>query len=102
MLETIADYLNVNYSVEICPEDEPTSGIGDFEIVQDSFQDLDPNWIIDLNHAAKQLNGERILSLLQQLQPEHESLIASLNLMVHNFDFDKIVDLTQSHCHAVA
>ena len=37
LLETIADYLNVNYSVEICPEDEPTSGIGDFEIVQDSF-----------------------------------------------------------------
>ena len=102
LLEAIARHLNVNYTIEMFSEPPQIQDSTPTQIQPDSLQALDSDWLYELNLAAKQLNSDRIHELLHQLQSEHESIQMNLSTLVHNFDFDKIVDLTQSHCHAVA
>ena len=101
LLESIAEYLDVTYAVELYPDENPAKAMEDAQLEPHCFEKLEPRWVHELNHAAKQLNAVRIQNLLKQLEPEHERLRVDLSSMVHNFDFDKIVDLTQSHCHAL-
>lgn len=55
---------------------------------------LPETWLADLHHAAIRGKDKLIFDLLDQIRPEHEALAQALSQLVHDFRFDKIVELT--------
>ncbi|MCB9076395.1 MAG: GAF domain-containing protein [Anaerolineaceae bacterium] len=63
-------------------------------LTSDDLTALPEAWLTDLHHAAMRGKDKLIFDLLDQIRPEHEGLAQALSQLVHNFRFDKIVELT--------
>ncbi|MCZ6634718.1 MAG: ATP-binding protein, partial [bacterium] len=57
---------------------------------------LPADWRSKLLDAASQADAEAVVALLQQIEIEHADLARELTDLVHNFRFDRIVELTQA------
>lgn len=57
---------------------------------------MPPEWMNNLHKAAKLCDEEEILHLLEQIPSEHTSLIAGLSHFARDYQFQPIVQLTQS------
>lgn len=55
---------------------------------------LPETWVSELHHAAIRGKDKIIFELLDQIQSDHEWLAEALGQLVHDFRFDKIVELT--------
>ena len=53
-------------------------------------------WLTDLHQAAMRGKDKIIFDLLDQIRPQHEALAEALSQLVHDFRFDKIVELTSN------
>ncbi len=56
---------------------------------------MSTEWQIQLNHAAAQGSDDRILELIEQITPEYQPLAEALKDMAYNFQFKKIMQLTE-------
>lgn len=54
------------------------------------------DWLLQLHQAAVKGFDHQILSLLQNIPSSHDDLAKSLELWTRNFQFDRIVEITQS------
>lgn len=60
------------------------------------MQGLSSEWKIQLHQAALCLDEQNIKGLIEQINPEHHELARGLTTLVNNFQFDKIISLTQA------
>lgn len=54
------------------------------------------DWMAELNQAAAQADADLIARLLEQIEPDHGVLAGALKDMVHDFRFDRLMDLTDA------
>ncbi|MEM9136286.1 MAG: ATP-binding protein, partial [Cyanobacteria bacterium P01_F01_bin.42] len=108
LLEIIASYLNVSYLSKSVQE--PVNHAPGQAILSQAREGprhelilawMTPAWLSELNQAAKQLNGSRAKKLLGQMPEEAQNVRTDLLKLVDNFDFDKLVTLSEECLHAV-
>jgi PAS domain S-box-containing protein len=56
---------------------------------------LPKNWLVSFNQATQEANVDVLEDLLLQIQEEHESIANSLAELVDEYEFDKLLILTQ-------
>lgn len=63
-----------------------------------SFEDLSslsPELIAELNQAAIAVDAEQIEKLIARIPDSHQHIARAIAEMIHNYDFDAIIDLTE-------
>lgn len=63
-------------------------------LTSEALMVMPQEWISKMHQAARALNEQVVLALINEIQPEHSSLIINLTDLVDNFRLDVIVDLT--------
>ncbi len=64
------------------------------EGLRESLASLPVAWIAALHQAAIELDAERMLALIAEIQPQAPRLAHTLSQWVHNFDYEKLTQLT--------
>ncbi|WP_396133511.1 ATP-binding protein [Acaryochloris sp. 'Moss Beach'] len=62
----------------------------------ENFKVMPPDWIIKINQRANQGNDLLLLQLIEQISSEHEAMAIRLTNLVENYQFDKIIQLTEA------
>ena len=63
-------------------------------LTSDALKVMPEPWLQEFKLAAAELNDERLENLIQQIPIEHDYLAQSLINLVHNFQFEKLIELT--------
>lgn len=66
------------------------------QIDSKSLKVMPTEWIERLKQAAIEIDGDSIRHLLQKIPPQYSSLKQALNNMLENFEYDEIIQLTES------
>ncbi len=53
-------------------------------------------WLTDLHTAAQRLNADRCFKLIEQLPKEYDNLANRLAALVHDFEFDAVINIIQA------
>ncbi len=98
IFEKIAVHLGVRYRYAAEPTD--ISSAAKNSMVNQSLVPADLNimpleWRLQLHQAATRVNAKLILQLIDRIPPDHAHLIRPLTDLVHNFQFEEIMALTQ-------
>jgi len=64
------------------------------ELLAAALQGMSPDWIKQLQRAARTLDEDLILQLLQQLPAHQAALAQALRALVNDFRLDKLIELT--------
>ncbi|MDJ0706486.1 MAG: ATP-binding protein [Leptolyngbyaceae cyanobacterium MO_188.B28] len=99
IFEKMAQYLGVRYlykEVRQSRKGAPMPNGRSNELTSDSLQAMPKTWIQALHQAAIQVDSEVIIQLIQQIPPSQLSLAADLRGLVEQFDYDAIIELTQT------
>ena len=91
--EMMAQYLGVRYiyvATGFSPHQPVTEKLTSFALAV-----MPTEWVLQLYHAATQLNAELISELIAQIPEEYTSLATALQKKVNDFDFDQIMNLAQ-------
>jgi PAS domain S-box-containing protein len=100
LLEKIGQHLGVVYKYEdesshtesVRPKTEGISLSGD---LSRHLEQMSPDWVAQVYRAAAQGSDDRILDLLDGVPAENAPLAAALGDLAYNFQFDKIMKLTE-------
>lgn len=94
----LADYLSVQY--RYAETEPPSTGsappLADAHLIPDHLSVMPPDWITRFHYAAIYGDDEQLYSLIAQIPPEHHSLIASLNALTQNYQFQVLIAVTQA------
>lgn len=99
LLEMMTQYLETQHCYE---EARPPStgqdpeGIRLHQFPPQLIQELPAEWKKQLHQAALYLDKQRINGLIEQIELEHFELADGLKTYVDNFQFDKLLELTQT------
>jgi PAS domain S-box-containing protein len=96
IFERMAHFLGVNYRYESI--DSTTTlkhpELPSADISSTLLAVMPSDWREQLHQAATQVDGERVLALIQQVPPEHSELAIALTALVTHYRFDRLVALT--------
>jgi two-component system, sensor histidine kinase and response regulator len=100
LLEKISQHLGVVYVYEeqaLTPEDEAqkTQESLTFADFKRYLSQMPTQWVIQLHDAAAIGSDDLVLALIEQIPQENALLITALTDLTDNFEFEKIIDLTQ-------
>ncbi|MCT7994942.1 PAS domain S-box protein [Laspinema olomoucense] len=100
LLETIGQYLNIDYIFEdLSPDDlnrsQPDSSKPLYSLSPEALKVMPESWIYQLSDAAMQCSDDLILRLLEEIPPDLSHLSQALAELAHNYQFDLIEQLTQ-------
>ena len=99
LLEKIAKHLGVVYIYDqedaVNSEPESSQTIAGEDLKQYLLQ-MPTDWVEQLNYAACECNDDVILELIGQIPAENANLANVLKDLANNFEFQKIMELTQS------
>ena len=95
IFEKMAQHLGVCYIYEEqgLPPDPPLA-IAE-KLTSKALTVMSVEWLTQLRLAAIELDTIRVDSLFSQIPQEHAALATNLQKMVHNFDFDRILQLAE-------
>ncbi|WP_299411244.1 PAS domain S-box protein [Acaryochloris sp. IP29b_bin.148] len=88
LLEMMAQYLKN----QPCP----SVHLPQLSLEPELIQELSPEWKKHLHQAALYLDEQRIKELIEQIELKHFELADRLKTYVDNFQFDKVLELTQA------
>lgn len=91
IFDKIAQHLGIRYVYESIPDLEPNN----YRLTKDSFNVMPNLWLSQIEQAAEALNQDLIIQLLQDIPSENSDLKNSLQKLVNNFEFDRILSLAQ-------
>jgi len=97
IFDKMAQHLGVRYVYEdLAPSAEPGSTTQEqTDLTLADLVDLPADWIAELHHAAARAHARRIISLIEQIQPDHAPVAQALAMLVRDFRFDRIMSLTE-------
>ncbi len=96
----MAEYLKVSYIYEQLPTaNNANTKLSPINPTTNSFlleqlALMSSNWLLDLHHAANEVDEELINKLLQEIPKNYVGLLETLQSLVKDFRFDIIVNLT--------
>lgn len=90
--ELIAKHLNLKFTYEnLKPSAAPESE----RVTPDDLEGLPDGWVSNLRQATTRGRTQELLSLIDQLDESHHLLANALQAMVDNYEFKRILDLTE-------
>lgn len=96
----MADYLGVRYRYEFTPSislsEEKTCPL---LLTPEHLAIMPSEWIIQLHQAASSLDHELMNQLIEKIPASNAPLAEALALMVNEFWFDTLMNLTQPFYH---
>lgn len=100
IFEKMAEYLGVQY--EYAPEIEPPVDLSRLPVSSVSFDaqyfaQQSPAWLAAVHQAATSADGEQIQQLAAAIADAQPELATYLNLLVQNFEFEAIIELSGGH-----
>ncbi|HEY9809465.1 MAG TPA: response regulator [Halomicronema sp.] len=99
LLKKISEVLAVEYVWENNPKDAEMKlnyncQLGDDEALN-SLSEMPSEWLAELESAASECSDDIVLELLETIPKEKRSLADTIRNLADNFQFDKIITLTQ-------
>jgi CheY-like chemotaxis protein len=99
LLNKLAEHLGISYIYQeriekVDAEDEQSSS---FILDSSSLQVMCEEWITQLHRAASMCSKRHTINLIEQIPQEQGNLAQALTDLVHEFQFEKIVQLCQGH-----
>ena len=95
IFEKMSQYLGVQYIYEAIAPSQPKSSESLVKFTAESMLVMPNAWLIELEQAASQLDGNAIAQLLTQVPKEHFLLVKEIEDHVNDFDFDRIIALVK-------
>ena len=95
LLEIMTQYLKTQHlsqKSQLLPSHSDSTVI----LTPNLLQELSAEWRQQLYQAALHLDKQRIIGLIDQIEPEHCEIAKGLANFVNNFQFDRIINLTQN------
>jgi CheY-like chemotaxis protein len=92
VLERMALHLNIQYTYEAL---KPTVATERQKLTPADFEGLPEGWVASLRQAATRGRAKELLSLVEQLDENHQPLAKALQAMIDNYEFKRILDLTE-------
>lgn len=94
----MAQYLGVQYLYEDAPLAElaENSSNQPIKLTVDSFRVMSSEWVAKVHQRAAEGNDILLLELMQAIPEEQTALKIALTNLVENFQFEEIINLTQS------
>ena len=100
IFEKLAEHLGVQYRYEAAeptrPNADRTPSEPENQLTAIALQVMPPAWIAALHQAAIQVDSELLMQLIQAIPSTHSTLAQSLRKLVEQFDYDTIIELTNS------
>lgn len=100
LLNKISEYLGVKYiyqQEESIDSQEQVSSNSKLNLDSQSLQIMPPDWIANLHHAAAQGNDNLLIELISKIPSENHYMIQALQVLVNDFEFEKIMILTNQY-----
>lgn len=99
LLEKLQAYLNLEYRYETSePPPQPLSNAS--QLHPDLLATMPIPWIKALRQAAAQCSDLAIMELVRQIPPDQAELAEKLHQIVHVFQFDRLLELTNTVINA--
>jgi two-component system sensor histidine kinase/response regulator len=100
LLEKVSQHLGVAYVYEeqaLDTEDssKKTQGLLTSADFKRYFSQMPAQWVVELHNAASIGSDDIVLALIAQIPQEKTRLAQALSDLAHNFQFEKIIELTQ-------
>lgn len=94
LFSKLAEHLGVRYTYGASPP-TPSPFLPPAVLKAESLTVMPQPWIVELQRAALSCNDAEVKALIQQVPPIYASLALGLKRLTYNYDFGKIIDLTQ-------
>ncbi|MBL1199813.1 MAG: response regulator [Nostoc sp. GBBB01] len=100
LLEKLQEYLQVQYiyqeqSYQIVPDQEKAESMLTLTNLAAMISAMSPQWVKQIYNAAAQCSDDLILQLIEEIPLENAALRDSIGNLAHNFEFEKIMELTK-------
>ncbi len=96
IFDTMAQHLDLHYVYQdLIPTESDGDAWTQIDLTPSDLADLPAAWVAELRHAAARGRDKYILDLIEQIRPTHARVSEGLELLVHEFRFDKIMVLTE-------
>ncbi|HAX77801.1 MAG TPA: histidine kinase [Cyanobacteria bacterium UBA11372] len=92
IFDIMAKYLGVSY---IYQEKDPPSRPGNVTVEPLNIKAMPKNWIAKLHEAALDADSELVSQLIEEIPSTYALELIALKDWVNNFEFEKILDLTE-------
>ncbi|MEH2349440.1 MAG: PAS domain S-box protein [Nostoc sp.] len=102
LLEKLSEYLGVEYLYQedkyqiTNSKQRITESILKLADLVPMLSEMSPEWVNQLYTAAAQCSDDLILELIEQIPSENEELQNFINNLAHEFQFEKIMELTNT------
>ena len=100
IFEKLARYLGVKYvyADTESPESmaEITNTAADNGFASEELEKMSANWLEFLYQAAVQVDSDRLHELIQQIPESQKQLAQHLSQLIHQFEYDRIIDWIES------
>ncbi|MEB3180296.1 MAG: response regulator [Nostocaceae cyanobacterium] len=94
LLEKIAAHLGVRYTYEALSIPAKESAVNKKLLTSEDFQIMSEQWQRQLNEAARNLQEEHVIALIEQIPQENAEIKVALKDLVYDFRLDIIANLT--------
>ncbi len=96
IFDTLAKHLGVKYTYEnIQYNEQKTHFLSEIFLTPENLKVMPDSWIMQLYRSSLEADKNIVINLIGEI-PENETfLVRSLTKLVHNFQFDKLIDLTE-------
>jgi hypothetical protein len=100
LLEKVGEHLGVKYispveTVNTSASQETDIFPSEAELIWHLSQ-MPDQWLKNIRYAAASCSDDMILELLAQLPPEKSQIFRLLGNLAHNYQFEKIMELTRT------
>jgi signal transduction histidine kinase/CheY-like chemotaxis protein len=99
LFEVMKKHLGIRYIYEQNGEPQPQANELPTESISLFLSTMPQDWIRDLHRAAIDADSEQVLSSLQQIPDSNKVVFQGIVQWVENFQFDKIIDITEPIIH---
>ena len=97
LFDKISQHLGVRYSYRGENNSFYDQKGSKISLTPESLQFMPQDWISALHQAAREMDEDHVVELIQQIPAENEQLVKNLTNLVDNFLLDLLLNLTKPH-----
>ena len=96
IFDTLAKHLGVKYTYENIQNHENKIGFfSELSVTSENIKVMPNSWIMQLYRSSLEADQNTVISLIGEIPDSETSLVRSLTKLINNFQFEKLIDLTE-------
>ena len=95
IFDTLAKHLGVKYIYEEISNHEYDI-FSETSLIYDNLKIMSDEWIVRLYNSTLEADKNLVMQVINEIPDQEISLKRSLTKLIHNFEFEKLMDLTES------